>query len=145
MSEKLMREVDRTKAELDAEDEREARRDERHREIDAMPETIEWPFWCRRCAKDVKAEGRKVTIPYAIPVAVYDARCPKGHHVRRQITDRADDPYFMVSRNVRRDRGENFDAIIQPHEEGFRTRYGDPNRKYEEAIERAERAAYGRR
>lgn len=145
MSEKLMREVDRQKADLDADDERERRRTERQREIDAMPDEIDWPFWCRKCDRDVKAHGRKVVIPYAVPVAVYAAKCPKGHQVRRRITDRADDPYFTFSRGVRRDRGEHDAAMLQPTQEGFRTRYGNPNRFYEDAIERAERAAHGKR
>lgn len=144
MNEKLIREVERTKADLDDEDAKEASRTERRREIDAMPDTIEWPFWCARCSRDFRATGAKVELPYAVPVAVYEAKCPKRHIVRRRITDRTGDPFYDRSRIVSRDRSENAADTLQPTDIGFRTHYGDPNKRYEEAIANAERQAYGK-
>jgi hypothetical protein len=145
MNEKLVREVERTKADLDEQDKNDAARTARRREIDAMPDTIEWPFWCGLCKKDVRATGYKVELPYAVPVAVYEARCPSRHIIRRRITDRIGDSFYDRSRMVSRDRTENMKDMLQPTDIGFNTHYGNPNKRYEEAIAKAEREAYGRK
>ncbi len=62
--------------------------------------------------------------------------------LRRRITDKQNDPYFRDSAMIQKQAREARDKgwLLQPGQDGFNTKYGDPNKKKYEQMEREDKA-----
>ena len=116
-------------------------------------------FWCERCRKDVDAVGYRHTTMYALdvdsgetvpttdprPSAWYEARCPKGHHLIRRITDKASDPYYRLSLAMRRDRARYERDLLQPSDPRFKYVYPTEWKRLQEQRQAQEEILNGER
>ena len=109
-------------------------------------------FWCRKHG-DITAMAYKVVFKsFGELKAYYEAfthgfpkemtACCKG--LKRYITDKDLDPYYGDSRMIRKQQREAQDKgwLLQPGQEGFTTKYGDPNKKKWAKMEQDERLKY---
>lgn len=96
------------------------------RQIVDAPQRTRYPFWCDECQADFFAIGYKVVRkrPGILPIAWYVGYCPKRHKCIRRITDRTNDPYFVRSFAVRRDRVRYKDDLLTPDDPRFWLLYG---------------------
>lgn len=60
-------------------------------------------------------------------------------HTRRFITDKHLDPFYGQSKMLARLRIEMADDLLQPGDEGFEAKYGDPYKDYNERMDAQER------
>lgn len=79
---------------------KQAQREALQKEIDEAPCSKVTDFWCDKCDNDYTALGFKNANSKQ---AWYVGECPKGHDNIRRITAKANDPYYRLSENVRRD------------------------------------------
>jgi hypothetical protein len=107
---------------------REKERAEREELIKAAPPLVLMDFWCGKCKEDFKDYVYKqVEEDWSLPsqnVAFYKTKCFEGHWCIRLITDKYDDPFWMNSRAIARDRGLHHNDIIQPFETNYNLLYG---------------------
>lgn len=87
-------------------------------------------FYCKNCKcdyQDYRTTG-VVETDWNIPgadVAYWNSKHRKcGRWNRRYITGKNNDPYWTRSPKMRRDRGNFYRDMIQPHESGFNLLYG---------------------
>lgn len=92
---------------------------------DAPPHT-RYPFWCSTCEADFFGIAHKVIRkrPGILPIGWYVAYCPQHHKCLRRITDRNNDPYFVKSLSVKRDRARYRDDLLTPDDNRFWLLYG---------------------
>lgn len=122
---------------------RRAKSDERLAIIkSALSEVPNMDFWCKDCQRDFTSRGYKRVITYAAPIAFYEGKCPKRHWCRRRITDKATDPYYRQSQQVKTLKAKYRKDFLQPGEVGFKTYYGDPDQKFYRELEAQERAKW---
>lgn len=96
-------------------------------------------YWCNCCQKDYNAVGTKIVEGHGQSMsAVYVSQCPDGHDNYRYITDPNNDPYFIRSHNVQRDRALHADDLLSPHDYRFRTKYREQWLAYEQRRELAD-------
>ncbi len=121
----------------------------RNKLINEAPQLTRTDFWCSTCREDIlncmayKVVEKDWCYPYQ-KIAYYESyrACHKG--LRRRITDKHTDPYYRESAMIRiqaraaRDSGD----LLQPHDFGFQTKYGDPNKKLYAKQEAEERANF---
>lgn len=125
----------------------------RLKEIKAAQDITKTDFWCGHHRRDFTALAYKVAYrSFGDWCAYYEAftngfpkemvACCKG--LRRYITDKNSDPYYFESEMIVKQRKEaiaNGD-LLQPGQEGFITKYGDPNKKLYEKLEKEARASW---
>lgn len=99
---------------------------ERTREIVDAAQKLRYPFWCEECKADFMAIAYKVIRkrPGKLPIAWYVAFCPARHKCIRRITEKPNDPYFIKSFIVRRDRARHRDDLLTPADNRFWLLYG---------------------
>lgn len=87
-----------------------------------------WPnsFWCDICKADFNARAHKVVrkLPRRMPFAWWVGYCPKKHKCIKRITERPNDPYYLKSFVVRRDRARYKDELLTPNDHRFWLLYG---------------------
>lgn len=126
--------VQGTQKELKQEREISAKKGERWKLVNESPERQRMDFWCRTCLKDFSAMGyktlhsvydvdRNISVVKEPVSAWYDAQCPKGHLMRRNLTDPQNDRYFELSLKVRQDRELYADAMLTPNDDRFKHVY----------------------
>ena len=146
--EKLTQRVERIYEEKERYEDIEKRQTEREKTIREAPQWCYTDFYCPTCQEDLlKCAAYKViqsdwTSPQRI--AFYEAfrACHKG--LRRWITDKSFDPYFRQSRMLEQQRREataNGD-LLQPDDYGFKSKYGDINKKKWQQMELEEKAKW---
>lgn len=85
-------------------------------------------FYCRTCKQDFPSLAHKqVEVDWSNTdqhIAFFKTKHSCGTWCIRYITDRLDDPYWMESPKVYRDRGEHYQDLIQPFENGYNLLYG---------------------
>jgi hypothetical protein len=119
---------------------------ERWKEImDAPPMLQHCDFFCRACDKDVTAPGYKsikgTQSDAKSASAFYLGRCPKDHALVRYITDKHNDPYFALSKNVRFLRLKHEIDMLTPSDPRFKYHYPAQWRELEARREEYERTA----
>jgi len=126
----------------------------RERLVAEAPLEQEMDFYCPTCNKHQSLLGRKAIV-YGLDLdknedylfqpitASFRSRCPKGHYVRRYITDAKHDPYFK-SPILRRLAYEMRDEMLQPNDPRFRKVYPKQWEEFERQKEENEKyALYG--
>lgn len=87
-----------------------------------------WPeqFWCNTCKADFTARGHKVVrkLPRSLPIAWHVAYCPARHKCIKRITEKPNDPYYLLSYAIRRDRARYRDEMLTPDDPRFWMLYG---------------------
>lgn len=138
---KLERIAERTAYEMQQDKARRDPSEKRRKHIDKEPPMKKLRFWCRDCRLDFPGIGRKyVTGTHDWPSAVYRSRCPDcGRYCLRHLTDVADDPYYLASHRVKRERGRHTLDLLQPTEHGFDTMYPDAMRQHISEMQEKER------
>ena len=98
-------------------------------------------FWCDTCQEDFSAPCYKTKHRlYGDTVAVWRAKCPDcGEDCIRHITHKDEDLYYDKSTKIRHDRNQYAWDMLQSHEYGFRTHYGEPFKEYNEEMQRKEK------
>jgi hypothetical protein len=146
---KLTKRVENLYDQKEADEDEQKRREAREKLIREAKQWTKTDFYCARCNEDLLG-----CLAYKViasdwtqkgqRLAFYEAfkACHKG--LRRRITDKENDLYFTQSRMLKEQRMEaiaNGD-LLQPNDYGFTTKYGDPNKKKWEQLEKQEREAY---
>lgn len=87
-----------------------------------------WPnqFWCKTCNADFTARAHKVVskLPKRMPIAWWVGFCPSRHKCIRRITEKPNDPYYLHSFVIRRDRQRYRDEMLTPDDMRFWMLYG---------------------
>lgn len=99
---------------------------DRTREIvDAKDKMIN-TFWCDTCKADFTGRAYKVVrkMPKKMPIAWYVGFCPARHKCIKRITEKPNDPYYMRSYIVKRDRARHADDLLTPNDPRFWLLYG---------------------
>jgi hypothetical protein len=116
---------------------------ERDELIDNAPQWQVTDFYCWHCDIQFSANGYKVI--HHLPgerIAFYEAKCPGcWHRERRRITDKVWDKFFL-NPILQKQRKEQAADMLQPGQEGFIARYGDPFKKQYAEMEKAEKAKW---
>lgn len=96
------------------------------RMIVEAPQKLRYPFWCDECKSDFMGIGYKVMrkLRARLPIGWWVAYCPARHKCIRRITDRSNDPYFVKSFIVKRDRARYRDDLLTPDDHRFWLLYG---------------------
>lgn len=85
-------------------------------------------FICFKCKEEFKSMSvKEVEIDWTCPtqyIAFYKAKCNKDHWCIRYITDKLNDPFWMNSARLAKDRDTYHKDIIQPHETNYNLLYG---------------------
>lgn len=109
-------------------------------------------FWCNRHGDTTGMAHKVVFGPDSGLCAYYETvgtgfpkpllACCKG--LRRRITDKAQDPYYGNSQKIIKEMREARDKgwLLQPGQQGFNAKYGDPNKKKWQQMEKEERASF---
>lgn len=99
---------------------------DRTREILNAKQVLQMSFWCTDCEADVSTKGTKVIRQHhgKLPIAWWVGFCPVRHKLIRRITDKVNDPYYMKSYVVRRDRSRHKDDLLTPDQARFWMLYG---------------------
>ena len=129
------REAERQKAELAAAELA------RYRETELAPNKKRIDFWCGNCRLDFNALGIKSECGGGR--SVYGTYCPKcNYRCLRRITDKARDPYFNESDEIRKARSSAGDDLLQPGDPRWDKVYGKKIRDREsydkEGLERVQ-------
>lgn len=118
-------------------------------EIRKAPNWTITDFWCNYHKRDTtgmsykvvfKSDGDYCSYYESINTGFPVLACCKG--LRRHITDKQWDDYYRDSKMIQNQAKEamaNGD-LLQPGMEGFITKYGDPNKKKYQQLEKEERA-----
>jgi hypothetical protein len=105
---------------------------ERGSVIDEAPPKCFKDFYCSDCNEDfVAITVKQVEMDWTNPlqnIAFYKVKHPCGKWCIRYITDGLEDPYWMQSPRVARDRGEHYADLIQPFENNYNLLYGKKNK-----------------
>jgi ribosomal protein S27AE len=106
-----------------------------------IPDKLEsFDFWCDTCQQDFKSSARKTR--YRLEgdmIATLRGQCPDcGETTIRYATHRDQDPYYQKSLKIRKQRNQYRIEMLQSQEYGFKTHYGDPDREFNEMINRQE-------
>lgn len=98
---------------------------ERAQEIRDAPESQMMDFYCKECERDFGAIGfKQVRMPKgSVWFAYYEANCPENHKALRYVTDKIEDPYFILSPFIRAQQDEFEDAQLPPWHPRFRLLY----------------------
>lgn len=99
---------------------------ERTREIVDARELMINTFWCDACQADFTGRAYKVVrkLPKKMPIAWYVGHCPARHKCIKRITEKPNDPYYLRSYIVRRDRAKHADDLLTPDSHRFWLLYG---------------------
>lgn len=132
----------------------EARYKRQEANLKTIKEAQNWckmDFWCRHHRQDTTGMAYKVTFHSFGELKAYYESCGYGFPkdmmacckgLKRNITDKQWDDYYKDSEMVRlqaRQAQANGD-LLQPGDDGFITKYGDPNKKKWEKIEKDNQA-----
>lgn len=143
---KLKEHVQKTKQDLERDRELQKQREERTKLISDAPEWTTMDFWCSSCREDLTTKAYKVVqADWTVKgqqIAFYEAYRACHKRLRRYITDKHTDPYFLQSEMLRRQQIDHELDFLAPFDPRFRLKYGDPNKKLYEAMEAEERANY---
>lgn len=125
---KLLRNLERRRAEREEYRLQVKLKSERDKDIDQAPQFLEnCEFWCDECNKDFTAWGFKcVETDWSYPtwrIAYYKGKCPKGHKAIRRITDKPLDPYFIKSLMLKKQRVDYKKDLLQEGDVGFKMLY----------------------
>jgi len=136
----LSKRVDSNLAQLELDRQNTKQSQALQKEINEAPLVALNDFWCDKCKIDFVNKGIKIVInSFKEPIAKYDTKCACGKICRRYITDKLLDPYWNQSKKVKRERIRERVALLQPHEYGFKTHYGDINKSKNKDREDSER------
>lgn len=150
---KLTQRVEGVFDQRQADEDRHKREQARLKEVSEAQDITKMDFWCNRCNQDTTGLGYKVVFKNEDGFCAYyesfGSRFPKEmltccKGLRRNITDKQWDKYYLESEMIikqAREAQANGD-FLQPHQDGFRTKYGDPNKKLYEKMEKEERANF---
>lgn len=148
-TEKLTKRVESYYEERQFNEEQEKKRQERTKTIKKAQRWIYTDFYCHICKQDILkcAAYKVVQTDWVYPhqqIAYYEAfkACHKG--LRRYITDKNQDPYYRQSKMIEQQRREAIAKgdLLQPDDYGFKTKYGDINKKKWQQMDKQERQDY---
>lgn len=150
--EKLTKRVENLYDQRQADEDKRAREEARLKIINDATKWTKTDFWCNSHG-DTTGLAFKVIFQdiekefYAYYETVKGNRWPKHIQacckgLRRRITDKNTDPYFLQSKMIRKQAQESKAKgwLLQPGQEGFNTKYGDPNKKKYAQQEKQDRA-----
>lgn len=132
--------------ELEKERARRKRKSPNERMEEDAPERLgRYDFWCDNCQEDFEAPCYKTRHRiYGDTIAVWRASCPEcGDPAVRHITHRDEDQYYEKSQKIRVQRNRYAWETLQAGQFGFKTHYGNPNKKGEENLEARARRIIG--
>lgn len=139
---RVMRRVKEQQGQLDDERATKSRwRDagKERRAFDKLPRQTDMDFWCAECEEDFKVPAWRDWIDF-FGIGMWRSFCPYCEGVvYRQITDKADDPYYDKSRKIAVMRAEFEKDTLQPGQYGFETMYGRAFEDWESGREERER------
>lgn len=150
---KLTKRVESVFDQRRADDDRIKRQQESLKQVREASEWTKMDFWCNKHKRDVTGMAyKKIFKSFGEFKAYYESvntqfpkemlACCKG--LRRRITDKQFDPYYtesaMIQKQARQAKANG--DLLQPGQEGFNAKYGDPNKKLYEKMEAEERAKF---
>lgn len=99
---------------------------ERTREIVDAREKMINTFWCDTCQADFTGRADKIVrkVPKKMPIAWYVGFCPVRHKCIKRITEKPNDPYYLRSYIVKRDRARHRDDLLTPNDPRFWLLFG---------------------
>jgi hypothetical protein len=105
---------------------------ERQEEIDRAKEWDVIEFFCAQCQEDfAHFANKQVETDWsntAQKIAFYKGKHDCGTWAIRHITDKFNDPYWLESPQVARDRGTHHNDLLQPFETGYQLLFGRKNK-----------------
>ena len=97
-------------------------RDEAIKDIKIAPNFEKIHCYCEGCGREFTARAAKIVDSWS-PIAYYRTKCRCGKWNIRRITDKLWDRYWFKSKEISKQRYENFADILQPFESGFNMLY----------------------
>ena len=101
----------------------EKQRDGKQKMVAEFKDVESLDFWCEYCSRDFMARAKKQVDSWD-GIAYYKTKHPCGTWAIRHITDRGRDKYFFLSANIRKDRREQENEMVQSFETGYNLLYG---------------------
>ena len=114
------------------------------RAFEKLPGTARTPFYCRPCRKDFVAPAWKEW-SFFFNCGSWFSRCPDcGGECARYISQKTKDPYYELSNEIRKMRGDFATDMLRPDQYGFKTLYGEPFAEWQAEQQRREEELRGK-
>ena len=98
-------------------------RDDMIKEIKSAPEFEKIHCYCEGCGREFTARAGKIVDSWS-PIAWYITKCRCGKRQLRRITDKIWDRYYFKSKEIFKQRFDNFADILQPFQSGYEMMWG---------------------